>query len=186
MKLIDQYLHEVERLLPEGQRKDIVAELSEDLRSELDAKESELGRPLREDELETILRKRGHPLSVAERFLPESPLIGAVLLPQYWRTLKVAECCILLVFAGLYAAFGPFAHGAGLLSGIADSLTWLWMLCLYGFAYAGLFTLIYAKIERSRTRYKDNWDPRNPGRPPAAPTTEQTMQRRKMRTTFVG
>jgi|SRR5579884_2736647 len=186
MELIDRYLHEVERLLPEGQRKDIVAELSEDLRSEIDAKEAELGRPLSEDELESVLRKRGHPLSVAERFLPESQLIGAVLLPQYWRVVKVAECCILAIFIGLYAAFGPFAQGAGLLRGLSESLYWLWMLCLYGFAYLGLFTLIFAWVERSRTRYKDNWDPRHPGRPPAAPTTEERQQRRKMRTTFVG
>src|SRR5579884_3968637 len=157
MELIDRYLHEVERLLPEGQRKDIVAELSEDLRSEIDAKEAELGRPLSEDELESVLRKRGHPLSVAERFLPESQLIGAFLLPQYWRVVKVAECCILAIFIGLYAAFGPFAQGAGLLRGLSESLYWLWMLCLYGFAYLGLFTLIFAWVERSRTRYKDNW-----------------------------
>src|SRR5215469_5516421 len=48
MDLLQSYLKAVRRYLPRAHRDDIVAELSEDLRSQIEEQESELGRPLRE------------------------------------------------------------------------------------------------------------------------------------------
>jgi hypothetical protein len=43
MELVDSYLKAVKRYLPRRQRNDIIAELSEDLRSQLEARQRELG-----------------------------------------------------------------------------------------------------------------------------------------------
>ena len=44
MELLDRYLKAVKFWLPSDQKQDIIAELSEDLRSQIEDKESELGR----------------------------------------------------------------------------------------------------------------------------------------------
>ena len=54
MELLDSYLKAVRRYLPRSQRDDIVAELSVELRAQIESRESELGRPLRDDELMAI------------------------------------------------------------------------------------------------------------------------------------
>ena len=59
MDLIDRYLQAVKFWLPSEQKQDIVAELSEDLHSQVEDKESELGRPLSGAEVEAILKKGG-------------------------------------------------------------------------------------------------------------------------------
>lgn len=43
--LIDRYLRAVREQLPRGQQDDIIGELSEDLRSQVEDREAELGRP---------------------------------------------------------------------------------------------------------------------------------------------
>ena len=74
--LIDRYLQAVGFWLPRAQKQDILAELTEDLHSQLEDREMELGRPLTESEVAEILRKRGRPVLVASQFLPQRSLIG--------------------------------------------------------------------------------------------------------------
>ena len=73
MDLLDRYLHAVRQamfLMPAAQKRDIIAELSDSLRSEFEAKQQEVGRPLTEREQEAILQRCGHPLIVAGRYRP--------------------------------------------------------------------------------------------------------------------
>ena len=70
MELLDRYLQAVKFWLPKSQRENMIAELSEDIRSQIEAKEAELGRKLDEGELEVVLKRLGHPLLVAERYFP--------------------------------------------------------------------------------------------------------------------
>ena len=56
MDLIERYLHAVKSHLPLKQQEDVVAELADDLRSRIDDRESELGRPLDEAEVVAILK----------------------------------------------------------------------------------------------------------------------------------
>ena len=65
MDLLDRYLHAVRFWLPEAQQKDIIEELGDDIRSQIEDKESALGRPVNEDELAAILRQTGQPMRVA-------------------------------------------------------------------------------------------------------------------------
>ncbi|PYX27401.1 MAG: hypothetical protein DMG80_18610 [Acidobacteria bacterium] len=83
MELVDRYLQAVKFFLPKKQQADIVAELSEDLHSQIEAKQAELGRTLTDSELEAILKRCGSPWEVASRFLPQRYLIGPTLFPAY-------------------------------------------------------------------------------------------------------
>src|SRR5262249_31754722 len=88
MRLLDRYVSVVRGHLPEEQREDIVRELYENIRAQMDDKAAELGRPLTEAEQETIIKRHGHPIFVAGRYLPQQHLIGPALFPIYWVTLK--------------------------------------------------------------------------------------------------
>lgn len=90
MELLERYLQAVGFWLPKPQKRDIIAELSEDIRSQIEEKESDLGRHLDEAELAVILKARGAPLLVAERYLPQRHLIGPLLFPIYRLALKWA------------------------------------------------------------------------------------------------
>ena len=96
MELLDRYLQSVKWLLPKDQKDDILAELSEDIRSQIEEREAELGRRLNEEEMEAILKRWGHPLLVAQRYLPQQHLIGPVWFPVYRFVLKMVALCYLL------------------------------------------------------------------------------------------
>lgn len=72
--LLDQYLHAVKFWLPKAQQQDIIAELAEDLQSQVEEREAALGHRLGEDDLAAILRKRGSPMRVASGYLSEQHL----------------------------------------------------------------------------------------------------------------
>src|SRR5580658_11135807 len=83
MALVDRYLQAVKFWLPRKQKDDIIAELSEDLRSQIEEQEAELGRKLTDTEVEPILKRCGSPMAVAGRYLPQRSLIGPALFPIY-------------------------------------------------------------------------------------------------------
>ena len=112
MELLDRYLQAVKFWLPRKQKHDILAELSEDIRSEIEDKEAELGRPLGQAELEVILTRWGHPMLVAERYLPQRSLIGPVLLPAYKLVLTVATLFYLVPWLLVLLGFAIFDPGA--------------------------------------------------------------------------
>ncbi|MEI6668118.1 MAG: hypothetical protein WCP29_08175 [Acidobacteriota bacterium] len=93
MDLLDRYLHAVKFWPPKAQRQDIVSELSEDIRSQVEDKECELGRALSETEVEAILVRIGRPVLVAGRYLPQRHLIGPALFPIYVFVLKIVTAC---------------------------------------------------------------------------------------------
>ena len=154
MDLIDRYLQEVKFWLPKRQKDDIVAELAEDIRAQIDEREGSLGRGLNERELEAILRERGRPVLVASRFLPQESLIGPVLFPIYRFVLKVVALCYLVPWLLVWiclAAFGVTRVGS----------VWgsFWAAA---FSALGTVTLVFAVLERTQTysRWLENWSPR--------------------------
>ena len=58
MELLERYLQAVKFWLPKEQKQDIIAELSEDLHSQIEEKEAELGRKLTAIEVEFLLKQR--------------------------------------------------------------------------------------------------------------------------------
>lgn len=161
MELLDRYLHAVKFWLPRGQQDDIVAELSEDLRSQIEERESRVGRKLSENEVADLLRQRGRPVLVANRYLPQHSLIGPVLFPIYILVLKIAAICFavprFLVLTGFFL-FDPKYRTEG--SGQMMAHTWseLW----FGvFVTFGVVTLVFAVLEQTQQKscWLEKWDP---------------------------
>jgi len=161
MELIDRYLQAVGFWLPREKRGDIIAELSEEIRSQAEVREREAGRKLDDPELAAILRRLGPPMTIASRYLPQRSLIGPVVFPAYVLVLKIVfVCCAapqVLLLLGLWP-FGAGHPGEPWLTalGRAGSATWLSLL-----SAGGLVTLIFAVIEgvAARTKPASDWDP---------------------------
>jgi hypothetical protein len=165
MELIDRYLHAVKFWLPNEQADDIIAELSEDIRAEMEERESSLGRELTMEEISGLLRERGRPVLVANRYLPQQHLIGPVLFPIYKFVLKIVALCYLvpwfLVWIGLIAA-GADQGGTRGPHGWAATLGAMWgSLWFTAFISAGVVTIVFACLERAeaKSHFLRTWDP---------------------------
>jgi hypothetical protein len=155
MKLVERYLQEAKFWLPQAQRNDILAELSEDIRSQIEDREGELGRALEESEVSEILRKRGHPIELASRYLPQGHLIGPVFFPAYCFVLKLVLLWILPpVFLIIVA---PIILVADATPGIT-LMKLAFRLPQIGFTIFGAITLVFALLERNKLPYT-KWDP---------------------------
>jgi hypothetical protein len=168
MELLDRYLQAVRFWLPRKQQEDIIAELGDDLRSQIEERESSLGRPLSEDELVAIFQQAGHPMRVAGRYLPQQSLIGPALFPLYSFVLKAVTLGYLgpwiLVWIGMMV-FMPSYRASH--TGMALLETWshFWTLAL---TLVGAITVVFAVLERFQARltWLNTWDPRKLPRVP--------------------
>lgn len=185
MDPLDKYVDAVKTWLPKEQRADILAEIAEDLRSEVEDQESARGRGLDDAEIRALLERRGHPMWLAEAYVPRQYLIGPVLLPIYKRVVKVALVVMTAVFAGLYLVFGVVARDLAPRLAPGGFGYWLWQLVVFALAYVGLATLIFAAIDRSQAaaRTAGHWDPSRPQDLPSAPVDEGARSRMKVRGT---
>jgi hypothetical protein len=158
--IVDQYLKSVGSCLPEAQREDIVRELSDNIQSQIEDKEGELGRSLQETEIEAILRQHGQPMVVASRYRQDQhsfafgpEIIGPVIFPFYLRVLKfnlgvsglvLLIVCVALVFGGHAMTIGSLVPAI------------LYQVVLQ----FGIVTAIFAVVERHRKQHPERWDVR--------------------------
>jgi len=163
MELVDRYLHAVKFWLPRNQKDDIIAELSEDLRSQIEEKESGLGRKLDSAEVEPILQRCGSPMAVAQRYLPQRSLIGPALFPIYSVVIRALVFYFLLPWLLLWMGITIFSPdfradhpGAALFA----SLDPWWLACTYSLFFC---TLAFALLDRSQARSHlvNTWNPRS-------------------------
>ncbi len=155
MELLDRYLQAIEFWLPKRQRQDIIAELSEDLRSQVEEKETELGRKLEDAEVEAILKRCGSPLAVASRYRPQQYLIGPTLFPIYRFVLAVLLIgCVVPRFLIWFAFLLVDPAHRGYLH-----MENMWVTILY---FAFFTTLAFAIAERSGVKLEalNTWNPR--------------------------
>jgi len=163
MELVQRYLQAVKFLLPRAQQDDIVKELSESIRSQIEDKEAELGRPLNEIEQAAILKQYGNPLIVASRYRQPSLqyLIGPVLFPLYWFVLKTL----------LWIALGVCLLNSVALLTSGEPLRQLFQGVL-AFAHSALpafgwITLLFAVLDFLEAKFRlldllnRRWDPRS-------------------------
>ncbi len=159
MELIDRYLQAVRFWLPKSQH-DLALELAEDLHSQVEAKEAELGRPLEEGEVSAILKECGRPAIVAGRLRPQDYLIGPMMFPAYRFILKMTLLWMMLpIFVFIvgpmqWVKTGSFGAAIGSTIGI---------MCTGSFIAAGIITLVFVMIERTQKNLAlvDKWDPRS-------------------------
>lgn len=138
MDIVERYLHAIEFWLPKAQRRDIIAEISEDLHSKIEEESGLLGRDLTREELEKLLQQRGSPLIVANYYLPQRYLIGPVLFPVYLFVLKMYALVVLpIVFMSL------------LLGHMGNVVGTLWTTAFTAF---GTITAAFAILQRAEQR----------------------------------
>jgi hypothetical protein len=162
MELVDRYLHAIEFWLPNQQKHDIAAELSEEIHAQMEEQAAALGRPLTREEMEALLKRFGAPLTVAQRYLPQESLIGPTLFPIYRFVVKIIAFWLLgpwLLVGIVLALYGP-THEAGGSIGAAVAHLWgsLWSMAFLSF---GMVTLVFAVLERVLPKpLLEDWSPR--------------------------
>ena len=162
MELIDRYLQAVKFWLPKNQKQDILAELSEDLRSQVEDREAELGRKLNESELADLLKQRGRPMMVANRYRPQQQLIGPALFPIYLFVLEAVGALYLAPWIVTWIAIAIFRAphpGHSLLTSIGLFWTAFWPMAFF---MIGSITTVFAVLERvhNKSKFMEEWDPR--------------------------
>jgi hypothetical protein len=112
---LDRDLRDVRSHLPADQADDIVNELGENLRAQIEDREAELDRPLTGPELDILLKAHGNPLVVASRYRKEQlsftfgrQLIGPALFPAYLQvlTINIAISLFVVLVAGVLVITG--------------------------------------------------------------------------------
>ena len=154
--LIDRYLNAVKFWLPRKQQQDILAELAVDLQSQVEDRESALGRPLEEADMVELLRHRGSPMRVASGYLTETRLVNPALIPLFRMVLKVVLLWVLLPTFGLVfvgPVFQSGRPGPALLMFLGEAFRTI-------FFVIGIMTTVFALLDRYHTQWIDNWDPR--------------------------
>ncbi len=148
MTLLDRYLFAVRNRLPRNQRDDIV------------------------DEVASILKRFGRPITVAARYTTSGYLIGPALYPSFLISIRL-----------LAWVLGPLAAVALLLTmllsdhPVSQTATQFLIFVVIGLANFAIITLVFARIERmtGTQAEADDWDPRHlpsPDRPAPTPRWE--------------
>ncbi len=153
MQLVDRYLHAIEFWLPRRQSRDIIAEISEDLHSQIEDRERELGRPLGEAELASLIQQRGRPVLVAHHYLPQRFLIGPVLFPVYTFVLKIFGLWCLAPWTVVSITLHRLQHPASpWLETVVAAGRSVWSTAFLG---AAAITLLFAILQA--VEYKQGW-----------------------------
>jgi len=160
MELVERYLHAVKFWLPAEKKEDIIAELAEDIRSEIEEHEAALGHPLDKGELEALLKRRGPPVLVAGRYLPQRHLIGPVWFPIYWLVLRLALAFNVVPWLAVWLMLvlnSPAYRAAHPGLALYSTLSTLWTSVWIQFA---VITLVFALLDRYQTHaFIANWKP---------------------------
>jgi hypothetical protein len=155
MDLVARYLQAVQFWLPKSQKQDIIAELSEDLRSQIEEKEAELGRNLTDDEVTALLKRSGSPLVVATRYRPQRYLIGPTLYPVYLWVLGICMLGVTVPRFAIWLGFvilDPAERGVLHMENMFTTMV----------AFAFMTTLAFVIIEHTELQEKilNSWNPR--------------------------
>jgi hypothetical protein len=148
MELLDRYLQAVRKYLPLRRQDDIIAELRANMESQIEDRESELGRSLTQGEFDDFLRKIGHPMVVASRYQPQQYLIGPTMFPMYLYVLRIAMLWVFIICMIVAAVVTPLTEGTG---GAVVAAVFRTPGILI--QTAAWITLVFAAFEFARTRY---------------------------------
>jgi len=172
-ELVDRYLQAVRFWMPKTRKQGgLLAELGDDLRSQIEDKETELGRPVDVEEAAAILKRCGSPMLVAARLGPKRHLIGPTLFPIYTFVLKMVLLWILVpIFVFI---LGPinFANSSGNIGvAIGTTIGQLWSAI---FIAAGVVTMVFACLEWTHAiaDIDCKWDPQT--LPPVQKSEQKT------------
>jgi hypothetical protein len=89
MKLIDRYVREIGRRLPQKSRTDIEKEIRSALEDMLEDRSKKESRAVDDELTIQVLKEYGKPEKVAASYLPERYLIGPQLFPIFWMVAQI-------------------------------------------------------------------------------------------------
>ena len=158
MELVERYLHAIRLWLPLGApRDDILRELSDDIHSEVDERRGSRA-AIDESEVASILKARGHPMTVAARFVQGDALVGPALYPMLRLVLRIVLGYVLVpVFAMIaLVTLAASAHPFSAVLGVAFVALQMFVTSF------GVIVLVFAILERQADTAPmlANWDPR--------------------------
>jgi HAAS len=164
MQLIDLYIQEVGRHLPEKVRADIQQEIRSLIEDTLEDQSRQQGRAPDDDMLVAVLKKLGPPDKMAASYLPPRYLIGPILYPTFITTLQIVlPIVVILTALSLGVSIGQAPQtpaGVGemigkVIGGVFDAF----------FHAVGIVVIVFAILQytapqlETRLRSKE-WDPR--------------------------
>jgi hypothetical protein len=166
MGVLSNYVAAVKHHLPLKMREDVGEELHSTLSDSIEAMEDATGRPLSNEEIGDLLKRRGHPLLVASAYRGDRSLVGAQLFPVYVRVLKAALMIVLAVVLADYL----FGYGAAEYRDLTRLFYRIYWPVLQIFAWV---TVAFHVTESwmQRTHFLQRWDPM---RLPAAVDVERS------------
>ncbi|MBI5933660.1 MAG: hypothetical protein HY867_08120 [Chloroflexi bacterium] len=170
MNLIDRYVREIGRQLPQKTRADIEKEIRSAVEDMLEDRSKKDGRAIDEEMTIAVLKEYGNPDTVAASYLPEQYLIGPQLFPIFWLVTKIVFAVLTtLAVIGLgFALFGgePVTTAAEFWKGLFTDILGEYFSGMM--AAFGNIVLVFALIQRFATGWefkeKDeekDWNPRD-------------------------
>ncbi len=162
MKLLDLYINEIGRHLPDKNRLDLQREIRSLLEDALDDASQSQGRPVDEAMTVEVLKKFGEPEKVAASYSPPRYLIGPRLFPTYLTVLRIVTAVVLVVSAiGIGLGWGQgIDAGRTLFEALLEAFAGLLGSLVAAF---GNITLVFAILERFVPDFNmkaKEWDPR--------------------------
>src|SRR5271170_6684652 len=150
MEILESYLRAVKRCLPRAQSDDIIKELSDDLRSQIEEQQSALGRPFSDKEMMAFFKQHGDPMTVARRYRQDHrslslgwELIGPELFPMYLIMLSFNLTLTVAAVIGVSLMIHvPITLGAFLVPVLAQ------IICL---------TVVFTILNLIRRKYPQPW-----------------------------
>jgi hypothetical protein len=167
MEMVELYVKEVGRHLPEKMRPDIEREIRSTIEDTLEDESQKQDRPVDEAMVIEELKRLGAPRKVAASYLPARYLIGPELFSAYVLVLRV----VLTVLAAVGAIFLGISLGLSAgqaisvwqaaLNSVGNAISWYLNTAIWT---AGVVTLIFAILQWSQPHVKiptPTWDPRS-------------------------
>jgi hypothetical protein len=158
MELIDRYLHAIRPWLPlRAPRDEILRELSEDIRCEVDERRGERAE-IPEAELVALLKARGHPMAVAARFGAGEALVGPQFYPVFRLVATIALGYVLLPLLLVVSIWTAVRSSHPFESGVQAMFSSMQVMLMF----LGVIVTVFAMLERyaSASSLQVEWDPR--------------------------
>jgi hypothetical protein len=156
--LIDRYVMEVGRRLPQKQRADVQLELRSALQDSLDERGLDADKEADEAKIVELLKEFGKPGHVAEGYGARNFLIGPELQPFYWWVLRIAAFGVSIAF--LVQLVIAAVNQTDFATLVGSTIGGLFNSLLVSFA---MVTIIFAVLERYMPGLHlpaREWDPR--------------------------
>ncbi len=173
MEMIDRYVAEVGRHLPEKMRSDIEAEIRSLLEDNLEDRSHQQGRQPDEEMAVEVLKSFGKPKIVAATYLPPRYLVGPRLYPTFLMVVRIMLLVVMIVSLVQFGfavtlAKGGLAHiGLSLLEALSTFISG-------GLTSLGVIVIVFSILQWKfphQGEEAEDWDPRKLER--VTPKTER-------------